>query len=115
MTMNIPLLSAHHHDFPDVATAITERDGLVAIGGDLSLPRLLAAYRQGIFPWYGENDPLCWWALSPRMVLLPENLHIPRSLAKKIRNSTYTVTLNHAFAEVIAQCAAVPRAGQNGT
>lgn len=113
--MTIPILSTASLDFPDVAQAIAERDGLVAVGGDLTPERLLAAYRQGIFPWYREGEPIAWWALSPRMVLLPETLHIPRSLAKKIRNSSYLVTVNRAFDAVISACAECQRPGQDGT
>ncbi len=113
--MNIPILPPHGCRFPDPAQAIAERDGLVAVGGDLSPERLLAAYPQGIFPWYSENQPICWFALAPRTVLFPEKIHIGRSLQKSLRNKPYAVTANHSFPAVIAACAAMPRAGQDGT
>jgi len=100
--------------FPDVALALREPDGLLAVGGDLSVARLLRAYRQGIFPWYGEGQPILWWSPDPRLVILPESLHISRSLARQLKKKTYTVTLDRDFDGVIEECAA-PRAGQKGT
>ena len=102
-------------DWPDVTEAQQERDGLVAVGGDLSVERLLAAYQRGIFPWYSEDQPICWWALSPRMVLKPENLHVGRSLAKNIRNRHYAISVNQQFSAVINACARMQRPGQDGT
>ena len=102
-------------DWPDVTEAQQERDGLVAVGGDLSVERLLAAYQRGIFPWYSEDQPICWWALSPRMVLKPENLHVGRSLAKNLRNRHYVISVNQQFSAVINACARMPRPGQDGT
>ena len=110
----LPVLSAKIQ-FPDVAKAIALRDGLVAIGGDLSVQRLLAAYRQGIFPWFGENEPICWWALSPRMVLFPSDFYVGRSLRKALKSQVYTVTVNRDFGQVICLCARQKRPGQNGT
>ncbi len=101
--------------WPDIQTAIARHDGLVAVGGDLSLARLLSAYRHGIFPWYSEGQPICWWALHPRTVLWPSQLHVGRSLTKTMRNRPYLVSANLAFAEVMVACADTPRAGQDGT
>lgn len=101
--------------FPPVNTALTDPNGLLAVGGDLSPRRLLAAYRQGIFPWYSPGDPILWWSPDPRMVLVPDDLRITRSLAKTLRNADYQVRLDTRFAEVVAACANAPRAGQNGT
>lgn len=101
--------------FPPVGAALTEPDGLLAAGGDLSPQRLLAAYRQGIFPWYSAGDPLLWWSPDPRMVLFPGEMHISRSLAKTLRNAPYTVRLDTDFAAVIQACADTPRHGQPGT
>lgn len=101
--------------FPPVNTALTDPNGLLAVGGDLSPRRLLAAYRQGIFPWYSPGDPILWWSPDPRMVLVPDDLRITRSLAKTLRNTDYQVRLDTRFAEVVAACANAPRAGQNGT
>lgn len=86
---------------------LAEPDGLLAVGGDLSPERLLAAYQQGIFPWYSGEEPILWWSLSPRLVLFPEEFHLPRSLARTIKRGVYQVSADTAFAEVIAACAAV--------
>lgn len=101
--------------FPPVTVALKEPNGLLAAGGDLSPQRLLAAYRRGIFPWFSPGEPILWWSPDPRMVLLPQQLRISRSLAKTLRNSNYTVCLDSAFDKVIAACAGTPRAGQAGT
>lgn len=101
-------------DFPDVSLALTEPDGLLAVGGDLSEERLLAAYRKGIFPWYNEDQPILWWSPDPRAVLFPENLKISKSLRKKIRKDLVTVKFDTAFEQVMLECAA-PRLEQNGT
>lgn len=101
-------------DFPDVELALLQPDGLLAIGGDLSLPRLLNAYRRGIFPWYGPGQPILWWSPDPRLVLLPERLHISRSLAKTLKQGKFQVTLDRDFERVITACAS-PRAHENGT
>jgi leucyl/phenylalanyl-tRNA--protein transferase len=101
--------------FPPVESALTEPNGLLAAGGDLSPARLLAAYRQGIFPWYSAGEPILWWSPDPRMVLFPAELKISRSLAKALRNKPYEVTLDTAFGKVMAACAGTVRDGQNGT
>jgi leucyl/phenylalanyl-tRNA--protein transferase len=101
-------------EFPDVELALKEPDGLLAVGGALSNDWLLHAYRRGIFPWYGPGQPILWWAPDPRLVLAPNQLHVSRSLARVIRKGSYTITLDAAFADVIAACAA-PRPGQSGT
>lgn len=109
----IPWLDAAT-DFPPPERALREPNGLLAAGGDLAPERLLAAYRRGIFPWYGEGEPLLWWSPDPRMVLLPEEFRLPRSLAKRLRRRDYEVRADSAFAEVIAGCAQ-PRGGATGT
>ena len=101
--------------FPPLEAALTDPNGLLAAGGDLSPERILTAYRHGIFPWYSAGDPILWWSPDPRMVLRPQALKISRSLAKTLRNSDYEVRLDTAFAEVIAACGSAPRDGQNGT
>jgi leucyl/phenylalanyl-tRNA--protein transferase len=101
--------------FPPVDQALTEPNGLLAGGGDLSPARLLAAYRRGIFPWYSSGEPILWWSPDPRMVLFPDQLKITRSLAKTLRHGDYTVKFDTAFDQVIAACAAAPRPGQSGT
>lgn len=113
--LRVPVLSRYNLDFPDIETAQQQRDGLVAVGGDLSPARILAAYRQGIFPWYSPDEPIMWWSFAQRMVLFPAELKISRSLAKNLRNKPYAVTMNYAFRQVIANCAQTPRPGQNGT
>lgn len=100
--------------FPDVELALDEPDGLLAIGGDLSRPRLLEAYRRGIFPWYSDDQPILWWAPDPRLVLAPSGIHISRSLAKALRRNKFTLTMDRAFNEVIQACAE-PRPDQSGT
>ncbi len=103
-----------HRPFPDPATAETEPDGLLAVGGDLSPVRLLNAYRRGIFPWYSAGQPLLWWSPDPRMVLFPERLHVSRSLRKSLRRDRYRVTFDRDFGAVIRACAA-PREPEGGT
>lgn len=83
-----------------------EPDGLLAIGGDLSQERLLEAYSNGIFPWYGDGDPILWWSPAPRLVLFPDKFHIPRRLNRIIRQNIFTVTADRSFEEVINNCAA---------
>ncbi|OIQ99277.1 leucyl/phenylalanyl-tRNA--protein transferase [mine drainage metagenome] len=100
--------------FPPVSAALAEPNGLLAAGGDLSPERLLAAYRQGIFPWYAEGEPILWWSPEPRLVLVPSEFAISRSLAKTLRNRRYEVRVDSAFAQVVSACAA-PRPGANGT
>jgi leucyl/phenylalanyl-tRNA--protein transferase len=91
--------------FPDVELALQEPDGLLAIGGDLSCERLLNAYANGIFPWYGPGQPILWWSPDPRLVLKPESLHVSRSLKKTLKKGLFRVTLDEAFESVIGYCA----------
>ncbi|MDO9393268.1 leucyl/phenylalanyl-tRNA--protein transferase [Methylotenera sp.] len=102
-------------DFPPLSQALTEPNGLIAIGGDLSFSRLLSAYQQGIFPWFSEGDPIMWWSPSPRMVLYPDELNISRSLAKTLKNSPFEIRFNTVFREVISACSNTERGGQLGT
>ena len=106
------LAKAPDYRFPDVEYAGPE--GLLAVGGDLNSERLLAAYRQGIFPWYSDDQPILWWSPDPRAVLLPDNLKISRSLRKTIRKNIFRVTLDQDFAGVVRACAS-PRRGDSGT
>lgn len=110
----IPWLEADM-PFPPAAHALADPNGLLAAGGDLSVPRLLAAYRQGIFPWFSDAEPILWWSPDPRMVLFPNEFSPSRSLARTLRQSRYEVRFDTAFDAVIAACAQTPRAGQNGT
>lgn len=102
--MTVFLLSEKIH-FPPPEYA--EEDGLLAVGGDLSEERLLLAYTMGIFPWYSEGSPIMWWSPDPRLVLLPEELKISRSLRQTIKKGLYKVTMDRAFEEVISACASV--------
>jgi leucyl/phenylalanyl-tRNA---protein transferase len=102
-------------NFPSVGTALTEPNGLLAAGGDLSPARILAAYLRGIFPWYSPGEPILWWSPDPRMVLLPSEMKISRSLSRTLRNAPYDVSLDTSFAEVVGACATTPRHGQAGT
>lgn len=98
--------------FPPVEHA---EDGLLAVGGDLRPERLVLAYTKGIFPWYSRGQPILWHSPDPRMVLRAEGLHVPKSLAKTLRQGTFTFSLDTSFAEVIEQCARTKRAGQGET
>ena len=110
----IPWLHPLRLEFPPVESALREPDGLLAAGGDLSAERILAAYRQGIFPWFNPDEPILWWSPDPRCVLFPERLHVSRSLRKALRKQAFRVTFDSAFEQVIAACAA-PRAYAKGT
>ena len=101
--------------FPDAQQADDSIGGLLAVGGDLSPKRLLAAYRAGIFPWFDDDQaPVLWWSPDPRAVLVPGEMRISRSLAKRLRNGGFEVSLDRAFAEVVRGCA-TEREGQSGT
>lgn len=101
--------------FPPAEMALTEPNGLLAVGGDLDPDRLVAAYRQGIFPWYEEPQPILWWSPSPRAVLFPDHIHISRSLRKTLKRGQFTVTADQCFQAVMRACANTPRHGQTST
>jgi leucyl/phenylalanyl-tRNA--protein transferase len=105
------LLNPTDLDFPAVERASPE--GLLALGGDLSAARLLAAYRRGIFPWYSRGQPILWWSPDPRAVLFPDELRVSRSLRKRLRAETFTVTMDRDFRGVVRACAG-PRRGPGG-
>ena len=86
-------------EFPTLSNALKEPNGLIAIGGDLSTPRLLNAYQQGIFPWFNEGDPIMWWSPNPRMVLFPNELKISASLKKPSKNNLLKYALIHHFTQ----------------
>jgi len=100
--------------FPPLESAFVEPDGLLAAGGDLSAERLLYAYRNGIFPWYDEGQPILWWSPDPRCIIAPSELHLARRLRRTLAKSDFFVSFNLAFDDVIARCAD-ERAGQPGT
>lgn len=99
--------------FPPVENA--DENGFLAFGGDLQPERLLVAYKKGIFPWYNEEDPICWWSPDPRFVLFPDQLRISKSMKQVIRNEKFKFTINNAFEQVIRACSSVERKDANGT
>ena len=99
--------------FPPVTLA--NRDGILAIGGDLSVERLLLAYQSGIFPWFEQGDPIMWWSPNPRMVLFLDELIISKSMRNILNRNSFSVTFNQNFRDVISHCQKVKRDGQNGT
>ncbi|NHN76320.1 leucyl/phenylalanyl-tRNA--protein transferase [Azotobacter chroococcum] len=100
--------------FPPLERALREPNGLLAVGGDLSAERLIQAYRHGCFPWYQAGQPILWWSPNPRTVLLPQELHVSRSLRKTLRQERFQVTFDHDFSAVIQACAG-PRDYADGT
>ena len=105
----------HHASyFPQVETALKDPNGLLAMGGDLSLEWLLDAYRHGIFPWFNPGEPILWWSPDPRMVLVPGEIRVTRSLAKRMRNGGFEVRVDSALVEVMRACGA-PREDGAGT
>ena len=107
-------LTADSADFPPPERAMAEPNGLLAAGGDLTPPRLLQAYRQGIFPWFAPGQPILWWCPDPRTVVRPADLHVSRSMRKVLRQGRLRVEYDRDFAAVISACAG-PRAGAGGT
>lgn len=103
-----------HQPFPPAHRAMRDPNGLLAIGGDLSVPRLIRAYSNGIFPWFNPNEPILWWCPDPRAVLAPAEFHVSHSLAKRLRKADFAVTLDLAFAEVLEGCSD-PGQGRNDT
>ncbi len=105
----IPWLEDTNFNFPDVSTALTEPDGLLAASEKLSPELVVEAYKQGIFPWYSEGQPVLWWSPNPRCVLYPERFHISRSFRRTLNNNQFEIKTNTAFKEVMLACA-TPRA-----
>lgn len=101
--------------FPPPSQALREPDGLLAVGGDLSSTRLLAAYRAGIFPWYSPGQPILWWSPDPRMVFRTDAVRLSSRLCRELRRSDWCVRADTAFDAVLAACADTPRPGQRGT
>jgi leucyl/phenylalanyl-tRNA--protein transferase len=108
-------LNINELKFPELNQALKEPNGLIGIGGDLSSDRLIHAYSNGIFPWYGNDEPILWYSPNPRMVITPEAFHLSKSLRKTINSSKYTVKVNTVFSDVIIHCQSVYRSGQSGT
>jgi len=99
--------------FPPIETA--DESGFLAIGGDLTAERLLEAYRNGIFPWYNEEDPICWWSPDPRCVLFPHQLYISKSMHRVMQSGQFRFATNTAFEQVMQQCSNIKRKGEAGT
>ena len=99
--------------FPHPVTA--QDDGLLAYGGDLSLNRLILAYRMGIFPWYSEGQPILWWVPKERFLINVGQLHVPKSMRRYLNNPIFEVTVDQHFDHVITRCQQIPRSGQSGT
>ena len=110
----IPLLAPDNFDFPSSESALLEPDGLLAAGGDLSTERLLSAYRQGIFPWYEDGQPILWWSPNPRCVVFTDTFQPSRSLRKTLNKQQFEIKVDTSFREVILACAA-PRSYSDGT
>ncbi|MCK0107973.1 leucyl/phenylalanyl-tRNA--protein transferase [Flavobacteriaceae bacterium S0825] len=100
-------------DFPEVTEA--NEEGLLAIGGDLTVNRLIDAYKKGIFPWYEAGQPILWWSPDPRFVLFPNKLKVSKSMRQILKNCNYLVTINKDFRQVINECAKIKREGQSNT
>ena len=94
---------------------LADKDGVIAIGGDLGTDRLLLAYRSGIFPWYNEDEPIIWWSPDPRFVLFPAELKVSKSMQAILNNNQFQFTINKVFSRVIKNCKTVSRKGQDGT
>lgn len=101
--------------FPPASEALRDPDGLLAIGGDLAVARLLAAYRAGIFPWYSDGQPILWWSPDPRMVFRTDRVHLSTRFRRDLRRSDWTVRADTSFEAVVAACATTARPGQRGT
>jgi leucyl/phenylalanyl-tRNA--protein transferase len=111
--MNLALLDPDHPQFPDPSTALSEPDGLLAVGGNLDPSTLVDAYRQGIFPWYQDEDPILWWSPATRCLIEPKALNISRRLRRLMRQQPYQIKTDSAFSKVMRACAE-PR-GDGGT
>ncbi len=101
-------------DFPPIEQALEDPKGLLAIGGDLSVARLLTAYPQGIFPWYGEDEPLLWWAPTPRCILKTDQFHLSKSLKQTLKKAYFSVKFNTCFEQVISACQHIQRKDATG-
>lgn len=111
----LPQLDADEHaPFPDPSRALSDPNGLLAYGGDLSPHRLLEAYRHGIFPWYSDGEPILWWSPDPRCVFRTDHLRVNRSLRRQLAGKAWRLTVDHAFADVMRRCA-MPRDDDAGT
>jgi leucyl/phenylalanyl-tRNA--protein transferase len=101
--------------FPQVELALTDPNGLIGVGGELTTKRLIDAYQQGIFPWYSEGDPVIWYSPNPRMVITPDKLHISKSLQKTLNRQDFEIKVDQNFTQVMSRCRSVVRKDQEGT
>ena len=101
--------------FPQVELALTDPNGLIGVGGELTTKRLIDAYQQGIFPWYSEGDPVIWYSPNPRMVITPDKLHISKSLQKTLNRQNFEIKVDQNFTQVMSRCRSVVRKDQEGT
>tara|TARA_B100000795_G_scaffold265956_1_gene248475 strand:- start:204 stop:863 length:660 start_codon:yes stop_codon:yes gene_type:complete len=108
-------LDENNSEFPKLSLALKEPNGLIAIGGNLSIERLLKAYSLGIFPWYGKDEPILWYSPDPRMVITPSKFHLSKSLRRVIQSSKFDIFIDTDFENVIIQCQKIARQGQTGT
>ncbi len=113
MASPLPWLADNDLTFPDIDDALTDPDGLLAVGGDLSVPRLIAAYRSGIFPWFEDGQPILWWSPDPRCVIDPSSYQPSKSLRKRMRKNDFQIRVDQDFESVISSCG--QRGGQEGT
>ena len=101
--------------FPQVELALTDPNGLIGVGGELTTKRLIDAYQQGIFPWYSEGEPVIWYSPNPRMVITPDKLHISKSLQKTLNRQDFEIKVDRNFTQVMSRCRSVVRKDQEGT
>ena len=104
--LQIPWLEDNHFRFPDVSTALTEPDGLLAVSETLNPELVIQAYKLGIFPWYSDGQPVLWWSPDPRCVLFPENFHVSRSFKRRLKQHPFEIKTNTCFRDVMLACAA---------
>ncbi len=108
-------LLGNHDPFPKTDQALIEPNGLIAISKTLEAKKIIEAYKQGIFPWFNEHEPILWWSPDPRLILFPEDLIISSSLSKKIRKNNYRFLIDNDFSSIIKHCSEIKRKGQDGT
>ena len=108
---SLPWLDPDQLWFPPANEALDDPDGLLALGGDLSTERLILAYRNGIFPWYSDDQPILWWSPNPRCVLFPNEIHVSRSLRRTLNQQRFQVTADRHFGRIIRLCASTRAEG----